>query len=227
MRPIYLLSLYRNPIQVSSDEVAVIGVSDHYAEASHVDPFGVSYYLGRPTMLFLAWGRLGELVGGLDLYHMRLLHALFGLLTIAACYALLRQLLPFGWAIFASAVVGACHSMFMISRLAMRENTSILVEVVALALLLWGLRNRHSWRRSGAASSQGSPSMCTSHLARLSRSGSLSCRAALRFPPRIPGAPRCRRRRHRPVGFVLVASPILIAEAKAPKTDRTSLRRTR
>jgi hypothetical protein len=32
----------------------------------------------------------------------------------------------------------------MISRLAMRENTAVLIEVVALALLLWGLRNDHA-----------------------------------------------------------------------------------
>jgi hypothetical protein len=141
--PLYLISLYDKPIQVNSDEVAISGVAKHYASATDVDPFGVSYYLGRPTMLFLGWGRLGELLGGIDLYHMRLLHAIFGLLTIAACYAFLRQLLPRGWAIFGTAIVGVSHSMLMISRLAMRENTAVLIEVVALALLLWGLRNDH------------------------------------------------------------------------------------
>jgi hypothetical protein len=219
--PVYLLSLYRNPIQVSSDEVAIIGVADHFAEASHVDPFGVSYYLGRPTMLFLAWGRLGELVGGLDLYHMRLLHALFGLLTIAACYALLRQLLPFGWAIFASAVVGACHSMFMISRLAMRENTSILVEAVALALLLWGLRNRHPlvtfWGGvvAGLAFYVYFPSRATFPLW-------VAFLIALPFVFRrdFPARRVATVAATGLVGFVLVASPILIAEAKAPKTDQ-------
>ena len=218
--PIYLLSLYRNPIQVSSDEVAVIGVSAHYADASHVDPFGVSYYLGRPTMLFMAWGRLGELLGGLDLYHMRLLHALFGLLTIAACYALLRQLLPFGWAIFASAVVGACHSMFMISRLAMRENTSILVEVVAFALLLWGLRNRHLlatfWGGAiaGLAFYVYFPSRATFPLW-IAFLIALPFVFRRDFPARRVAAVAATGI----VGFVLVASPILIAEAKAPKTE--------
>ncbi|HEY7147893.1 MAG TPA: hypothetical protein VH420_00460 [Gaiellaceae bacterium] len=141
--PVYLISLYRNPLQVGSDEVAIIGVARQYGEAGHIDPFGVSNYFSRPTLLFMVWGRLGELLGGFDLYHMRLLHALFGLITIAACYAFLRQLLPLGWAVFGAAVVGICHSMFMISRMAMRENTSILVEVLSLALLLWGLRNRN------------------------------------------------------------------------------------
>ena len=49
-------------------------------------------------MLFIAWGKLGNLIGGIDLFHMRLLHALVGLLAVAACYALFRQLLPRNWA---------------------------------------------------------------------------------------------------------------------------------
>lgn len=218
--PLYLISLYRYPIQVSSDEVAVIGVSKHYAEAGGVDPFGVSYYLGRPTMLFMAWGRLGEALGGLDLYHMRLLHALFGLLTIAACYALLRQLLPFWWAVFASAVVGVCHAMFMISRLAMRENTSIFVEVIALALLLWGLRNRNPlvtfWGGviAGLAFYVYFPSRATFPLwiAFLVVLGVVFRRE---FPVKriaVFAATGL-------AGLVLMAAPILIAEGKFPHTE--------
>jgi hypothetical protein len=141
--PLYLLALYRWPVQVSSDEIAIMQVSKAYAHAPNVDPFGVSWYLSRPTMLFIGWGKLGELLGGVDLFHMRLLHALFGLLTIAACYVLFRLLLPRNWAIFATALVGASHSLFMISRLAMRENTALLALVLALTLLLWGLRENH------------------------------------------------------------------------------------
>ena len=71
---------------------------------------------------------------------MRLLHAVVGLLTIAACYVLFRQLLPRGWAFLGALLVGVNHAMFMISRLAMRENTAVFVLVVALILLVWGLR---------------------------------------------------------------------------------------
>jgi len=218
--PIYLIGLYRNPIQVSSDEVAIIGVAQHFAKAGNVDPFGVSYYLGRPTMLFLAWGRLGELLGGFDLYHMRLLHAIFGLLTIAACYALLRQLLPFWWAIFGSAVVGACHSMFMISRLAMRENTSILVEVIALALLLWGLRNRHPlttfWGGvfAGLAFYVYFPSRATFPLW-IAFLVALAFVFKREFPLRRLAALSA----IAVAGFVLVAAPITIAESKAAKDE--------
>jgi hypothetical protein len=141
LAPLYLLFLYRWPVQINSDEIAIMNVSDDYSDRPGEDPFGISYYLSRPKLLFMAWGRLGNAIGGIDLFHMRLLHALVGLLVIAASYALFRQLLPARWAAFAAFALGVSHSMFMISRLAMRENTCVLVLVVGLAFLLWGFRN--------------------------------------------------------------------------------------
>jgi hypothetical protein len=141
--PLYLGALYRWPVQVSSDEEQIVTAARNAATAQGLDPLGLSTYFNRPALLLIGWGKLGELLGGFDLFHMRLLHALCGLLTIAAAYALFRQLLPRWWAVFASCVLGVSHSFLMISRLAMRENTAVLAEVLALALLLWGLRRNH------------------------------------------------------------------------------------
>jgi hypothetical protein len=138
--PLYLIALYRWPVQVSSDEIAVMGVAQRFADDTG-DPFGYSYYLTRPAGLFVVWGKLGELIGGIDLFHMRLLHASVGLLTISACYVLFRLMLPRGWAFLGAFLVGVNHAMFMISRLAMRENTAVFMLVVALILLVWGLRH--------------------------------------------------------------------------------------
>jgi len=230
--PLYLLALYRWPVQVSSDEVAIIGTAQSYAHADGVDPFGVSYYFSRPTLLFIGWGKLGELLGGFDLYHMRLLHAAFGLLTLIASYALLRQLLPRWWAVFATCVLGASHSFLMISRLAMRENTAVLVEVVGLALLLWGLRNEHAlatfW--GGVVAGLGFyvyfPARITLPvwLVFLVALGLLSRRS---FPVRrllLLGSIAVS-------GFVLMATPILIAESHVPRslsgpTDADPMRST-
>jgi hypothetical protein len=141
--PLYLARLYEWPVQISSDESTIMDVSADYSSKDGIDPFSVSFYANRQTMLFVVWGHLGKLLGGIDLTHMRLLHALVGLITIAASYYLFRQLLPRGWAMFASAVFGLNHAYLMISRLAMRENTAVAAEVVALALLLRGFRQRH------------------------------------------------------------------------------------
>jgi Dolichyl-phosphate-mannose-protein mannosyltransferase len=141
--PLYLLVLSRWPVQVSSDEIAIMDVSKQYASQANVDPFGVSWYLTRPAGLFVVWGDLGELIGGIDLFHMRLLHAVVGLVTVAVSYALFRLMLPRWWAAFAAALVAASHSMFMLSRLAMRENTALLAVVLSFMLLLWGLQRKH------------------------------------------------------------------------------------
>ena len=141
--PLYLLFLWRWPVQVSSDEPALMDASNQYAHAANVDPFGVSSYLTRPAGLFIVWGKLAELLGGIDLFHMRLLHALVGLLTIAVSYVLFRLMLPRWWAAFATVLVAASHSMIMISRIALRENTAVLIVVLSFTLFLWGLRMKN------------------------------------------------------------------------------------
>ena len=218
LAPLYLVALFRWPLQVSGDEVAIIDVAKGYAHpAPEADPLGVSLYLSRPTLLFIGWGKLGELLGGFDLYHMRLLHALCGLLTIAATYVLMRQLLPRGWAIFATGIFGVSHAFFMISRLAMRENTAVLAEVVALTLLLWGLRNNHALATflGGVVAGLGFyvyfPARVTLPLwlAFLVLLGLFSRRI---FPVRkllLAGSIAL-------AGFVLIATPIITAESKIP-----------
>jgi hypothetical protein len=139
--PLYAIGLYSWPVQVGSDEVAIMTYAERHAQEQGVDLLGLSTYLGHPKLLFVFIGKLGGLLGGVDLGNMRLVHGIFGLLTIAVSYALFRQLLSRGWAAFAVCVLGLNHSLFMLSRMAMRENTVVLVAVTALALLLWGLRH--------------------------------------------------------------------------------------
>ncbi|HEY4347259.1 MAG TPA: glycosyltransferase family 39 protein, partial [Gaiellaceae bacterium] len=143
--PLYLLRLTAWPVQVNSDEVTIMSYAKQYSSAPHVDLFGLSQYFGHPAGLLVVWGHLGNLLGGIDLGHMRLLHALCGLLVIGASYAFFRQFFTLPWALLGSAVLGLNHSFLMISRMAMRENTPVLVEVVALTLLLVGLRKRNAF----------------------------------------------------------------------------------
>jgi hypothetical protein len=141
--PLYVWRVASLPVQVNSDEVAIMTWAKRYAAMPHPDLFGLSDYFGHPVALAVIWGKLGNLMGGVTLGHMRLLHALTGLLIIGVSYAFFRQLLSLPWAVFASAVLGVNHAFLMISRMAMRENTPVLVEVAALALLLFGLRRNH------------------------------------------------------------------------------------
>ena len=219
LAPLYVAAVYRWPVQVSSDEEQIITAARNAAHAEGIDPLGLSTYLNRPALLLIGWGKLGELLGGFDLFHMRLLHALFGLLTLAAAYALFRQLLPRWWAVFASCVLGVSHSFLVISRLAMRENTAVLAEVLALALLLWGLRRNHPLATflGGVVAGLG---FYVYYPARATLPIWIVFLAALavigrrRFPMRrifTSGAIAI-------AGFVLVATPIMIAESHIPRS---------
>lgn len=155
--PLYLGRLYAWPVQVSSDEVAVMDFAKRYANLPHVDLFGLSDYFGDPAGHLVVWGKLGDFFGGVDLEHMRLVHALCGLLIIGISYALFRQLLPMGWAVLGSVVLGLNHTLLIMSRMAMKENLPALLEVSALTLLLFGLRrqNRFATFTGGAIAGLG------------------------------------------------------------------------
>ncbi len=215
--PLYLARVYGWPRQVNSDEVSVMTNSKLYASLDGVDLFGVSDYLGHPVALLVAFGKLGGLLGGVELLHMRILHGAIGLAVIAASYLLFRQIVPRSWAIAAACVVGVSHSLLMISRMALRENTSVLMEVVALALLLRGIKHDHrlSSFLGGVAAGAGFyvyyPARFTIviwvvFLVALALAGRSA--ASLRRIARVGTAAA--------LGFVLVATPILVAEHNAP-----------
>jgi dolichyl-phosphate-mannose-protein mannosyltransferase len=225
--PLYLAAVYRWPVQVGSDEQAIMMVSRQYAHTDGADPFGMSTYFGRPTLLFLFWGRAGELLGGVHLYEMRLLHALFGLILIGAAYALFRQLLPRPWAIFAAFLLGSSHALFMISRMAMRENTAVLVEVVAFALLLWGLRHNHAFATfcGGLVAGLGYyvyfPARATFPLWLI-----FLVAVGLLFREGFPARNLVRLGSISAAGFALMAGPIVIAESKLPAGSLSPQRET-
>jgi Dolichyl-phosphate-mannose-protein mannosyltransferase len=215
--PLYLARIYSWPAQVNSDEVAIMTYAEAYAARDDVDLFGVSDYLGHPSALLVLMGSVGELLGGVELLRMRLLHASLGLAVIAVSYALFRQLLPRRWAIFAASVLGCSHSLLMISRMAMRENTAVLIEVAAFALLLRGLRHGHSLSTflGGAVAGLGFyvyyPARFTIVLWAAALLG-----LALIGRSVLPVERVVRLAAVAATGFVLVATPIVVAEQKAP-----------
>ena len=225
LSPLYVLNVYDWPVQVGSDEVAIMTVAERWADRGGADLFGVSDYLGHPALLFIAWGTLAELVGDVDLTTMRMLHGFVSLLAVFASYFLFRQLLPRRWALLATALLGLSHALVVIGRLAMRESSSLLIEVVALALLLCGLRHRASFPTflGGAVAGLGyyvyQPARTTIVLWLLFL-GALFLFARDRFPADRLG----RDAAIALSAFALVASPVVIAELKAPD-DQTYLTR--
>lgn len=225
LSPLYFVKLYDWPVQVGSDEVSIMTNAERWADRSSVDMFGLSDYLGHPAALFVVWGKLGQLFGDIDLATMRALHAGVSLLAVGASYFLFRQLLPRRWALVAMSLLGLSHALLMIGRLAMRESSALLVEVVALALLLRGVKHRAPFLTflGGAVAGLGyyvyQPARATIALWLIFLAALL-----LAARGRFPRGEVVRAAAVALSAFALVASPVIIAEQQAPE-DQINLTR--
>ncbi len=140
--PLYLAFIYTIPWQVGSDEVTIMITERNTIYRDNFDPFGISSYFGFPSLVFLTFGWLGKITGGIDLLHMRTIHAVSGLAVILLGYFLFRTGLSRPLSFVGAVILGSNHSLLAISRMAMRDNTGLLIEVAALTVLLIGLQRK-------------------------------------------------------------------------------------
>lgn len=141
--PVYLWDIYRTPWQINTDEITIMYFMEKFSSGANVDIFTLSEYFYFPSFPFILLGKLGSIMGGVTLFNIRVLHALSGLLIILAAYVFFRYLT--GSRLFAaggSVILGSNHALIAISRMAMRDNIALLVELAAFALLLRGLQTR-------------------------------------------------------------------------------------
>jgi hypothetical protein len=141
--PLYLLSLYRIPWQINTDEVTITNAAKAVVAEAPYDPFGiVETYFGFPSFCFFALGKLADMIGGIDLLHARIVHASWGILIIAISYIFFRTVLPPFWAVGGAVILGANHALLAVSRMAMRDNSALFLEVAALTVFLIGLQKK-------------------------------------------------------------------------------------
>lgn len=141
--PIYFLLSYQVPAQVNTDEVVISTVARQLTEQINPNILGISSYFGFPALTFYIFGSLANLIGGINLSNMRLLHAGAGLLIIISSYFLFRLFFNRVGAFSASLILGGSHALVGISRMAMRDNSGLLVEVASLLFLFIGLRTKN------------------------------------------------------------------------------------
>ena len=139
--PFYLLFLYTVPFQVNTDEIAIMLVIKQ-AISQNIDVLGPSSYFDFPWLIFYFFGKAGSLLGGINLYNMRLIHAVSGVAIVASSYLFFRSFWGYFYSLLAALILGFNHSLMTISRMAMRDNTGLLFEVMSLAFLLHGLRKK-------------------------------------------------------------------------------------
>ncbi|MGH9424424.1 MAG: hypothetical protein ACRD3J_30915, partial [Thermoanaerobaculia bacterium] len=140
--PLYLWRVYSTPWQVNSDEITIMSMAQRLTAAPHTDLLGISDVFGFPSAVFVFVGRLAQVIGGISLYHSRLVHGTLGVMCVVAAYGFFRQIVPPLRALLFSLLLGTNHALFAISRMAMRENTSLLLELIALWLLTRGILRR-------------------------------------------------------------------------------------
>jgi len=139
----FVWSIYTVPFQVGSDESILISKEQLWLNQGVIDVFGLSDYYGFPYFPYLVLGWLGKLLGGIDLYHQRLLHGIDGAVIVACCYVFFRVIgLRWLLAVTAAIYVGANHSFIAISRLAIKDNSALLFEVLGLTVLFHGFKRR-------------------------------------------------------------------------------------
>ena len=139
--PLYLVDLESLPYPVHNDEVELMILEVEHSLPG-ADLFGISQYLSMPIFLFTAFGWAGQAIGEIELTTMRAVHASLGLLIIVLSYGLFRLSAPRSVAFGAALIVGVNHSLWMLSRMALWDNSALLIEVAALAILIQALRSR-------------------------------------------------------------------------------------
>jgi|GEM_PF-1171637 len=152
--PVYFSTLYYIPFQLNTDEPTIMHFSKEAVYGSSFDPFGITNYFRYPALIFVIFGGIADWLGGISLYTFRVVHASSAILIIVFSYLLLRlaalaadrkhivaaYLLPFAGA----AIVGFNHALMAVSRMAMRDNSALLIEVIAFTLLGFGIL-RKNW----------------------------------------------------------------------------------
>lgn len=140
---VYTLTIYEIPFQVSSDEILVGRLAQQAVLHGSVDPFGPSTHYKSPNLVFIIWGTIAQLTGNINLFSVRLVHALSGLLIIVLMFLWLRSLsFSRPYAAGGAVIMGFGHALMIISRMALRDNTPLLIELAAFTLLYLGQKRK-------------------------------------------------------------------------------------
>ena len=150
--PLYLALIYYIPYQINTDEQAIMFFSKELTNRPAPDIFGISNYFNYPSLIFIAFGSLANAFGGIDLLNYRIVHALSALLIIIFSYVFFRlaskeifgndSLMAYLYALGGAVVLGSSHALIAISRMAMRDNSALLIEIIALTFLFLGLKRK-------------------------------------------------------------------------------------
>ncbi|HEY3198480.1 MAG TPA: glycosyltransferase family 39 protein [Nitrospirales bacterium] len=143
--PIYLLASYQIPFQVNSDELIHVSAERLLTEQPRADAFGLlSSLFYFPSGTFILNAFLSERLGGTTLENVRRVSGFYGICIVFAGYLFFRLFSPRKLAVLATLLLASSHVLIALSRMAMRENMCVLVELAAVTLSIRGLQQQHT-----------------------------------------------------------------------------------
>jgi hypothetical protein len=132
---LYTFSLNWFPIQMAVDEVVTLSETrDVFSQPR--DLLGPSHYHDYPNMGYVCFGYMAKLLGGLSITTLREANAYLGVVTLVALYLFYRVCCQRFVALGAACVAGYCHSLVGLSKIGIRGNVDVLVEVIAYSILI-------------------------------------------------------------------------------------------
>lgn len=141
---IYFLFLYNIPHQINTDESVIMSYQKVLTSNENIDIFAISSYFDFPAFIFIVTGHLANLLGGVGLLNSRIIHAASGMLIILFGYLFFRSLKNSKESLFMAVLLGFSHSLIGLSRMAMRDNTSLLFSLIALNFLVRGQKSNNN-----------------------------------------------------------------------------------
>jgi hypothetical protein len=215
--PIYLFASYEIPFQVNSDELVHIDVERNLTGDPRADVFGlVSNYFYFPAGSFVLHAYLAERLGAITLENVRRVNGFLGICIVFTGYLFFRLFSPLKFAVLATLVFGSSHVLVGISRMAMRENTCLILELTALTLSIYGARTSDPGKLFAGGAIMGL-AVYTYFPARIIAVIWLCYLILSSWPYRDDSIRRLRKLSGwAMIGFIISAGPMAIATWKAP-----------
>lgn len=142
--PLYLTFIYTIPYQISTDEILLTSIARSKVTAPNL--FAISPYGNFPAFTFVIFRSLIEFFGGVNLLNMRIVHSLFGITIVAFSYFFFSRLTNSRFFGLCGAILLATQHVFLIiSRMALRDIPTILIEMIVAFFAVAALKKLSSF----------------------------------------------------------------------------------
>ncbi|MBI3829252.1 MAG: glycosyltransferase family 39 protein [Planctomycetes bacterium] len=141
--PFYVVANYEIPVQVNSDELIALNFYRELLARPNPDVLGVAkYYFCVPNGSFISVAAIAQLADGLSFGAARWAGGLYSVAAVGIFYLVLRSWRSRIFALCAALLFASSHALVGVSRQTLVDNIPIFVGVLALGVLMYGLKKR-------------------------------------------------------------------------------------